>query len=818
MGTISYLFHFLPTGGVDSFSTLNIKISQNRVICFAQCPEGTFIPSTVYTYICEQCQDYMPYCQNCYNSTYCKECQSIAVPDIFHASCLLCSSFMKSCRDCDVLTVCLVCYVGEGVIGGCTDVPGCAEVEQMMTSTGELESYCVRCDEGYSLEGQTCVCDEGESVGLYCTDTAGCVSTVKVNSEVVCVFCNVSAHFQIDSNTHRCLCVDGYEIVGRSCSDVCGDGRVFSSECDDGNTADGDGCSSSCSLEPFHKCFNGSQSSPSSCQYVGENLDITLVDTHRTEGSNQGVFSFAFAPPMPLLGKFNISDYFFFDCSNASFTVASWTYSDGVATALVDFQTDLEDRAASVNFTFHQLYIRHSPILLEFTVQSKGVLLVVADTSLKAKVCLYFFMSVSFFSVFLVLVGSFAHQMAGVELVHALQVVYYLHYTTTRYSPALSSLQEMSIVALDDLFLGGTSRNVLVDESLQKIDFSMRSAELTILGVSLVLAVLGSVVLTLLLVFLKCEGSPKTEKAGLWLYRGLLFPLCLSVMLPTFFVALSFTRNTSAETLLSDPVRSLLVFTALTILSLVFFNGFIKLFITTPEESSRHNEIVHYLYIPVFEIFIFLEMVLFALWSTDSLSEECPYILLLLTFCHFVLILKWNPYQRTSDNVGILISVGLSLSFQFFLILRRKGVLAATEEFDVFCLMIIAIIMAVCSVLSVFRLAFAVCSKCESPSTEKKEIPPNKGTFSANLSHYEEIVMRNHIKNQSMQPAPHFISSLDPQQRTDSKTKSEQTKNEKDSVLKQLKQSMIEQYRRKKMYNKRAVKEEIEEIREGILR
>ena len=250
--------------------------------------------------------------------------------------------------------------------------------------------------------------------------------------------------------------------------------------------------------------------------------------------------------------------------------------------------------------------------------QSKGVLLVVADTSLKAKVCLYFFMSVSFFSVFLVLAGSFAHQMAGAELVHALQVVYYLHYTTTQYSPALSSLQEMSIVALDDLFLGGTSRNVLVDESLQKIDFSMRSAELTILGVSLVLAVLGSVVLLLLLVFLKCEGSPKTEKAGLWLYRGLLFPLCLSVMLPTFFVALSFTRNTSAETLLSDPVRSLLVFTALTILSLVFFNGFIKLFITTPKESSHHNQNVHYFYIPVFEIFICFEIIIFFFWFSEG--------------------------------------------------------------------------------------------------------------------------------------------------------------------------------------------------------
>jgi len=48
---------------------------------------------------------------------------------------------------------------------------------------------------------------------------------------------------------------------------VCGDGKVMSSEeCDDGNLVDGDGCSSTCQIEPLFGCENAP--SKCSCQRV----------------------------------------------------------------------------------------------------------------------------------------------------------------------------------------------------------------------------------------------------------------------------------------------------------------------------------------------------------------------------------------------------------------------------------------------------------------------------------------------------------------------------------------------------------------------
>lgn len=70
---------------------------------------------------------------------------------------------------------------------------------------------------------------------------------------------------------------------------------------------------------------------------------------------------------MPLLLKFNLTNFFSFNCSDASFSVVSWEYSDGLVFLTVNYTTDLEDKEAKVQFTFDQLFIRLPPIQLEFT-------------------------------------------------------------------------------------------------------------------------------------------------------------------------------------------------------------------------------------------------------------------------------------------------------------------------------------------------------------------------------------------------------------------------------------------------------------------
>ena len=50
---------------------------------------------------------------------------------------------------------------------------------------------------------------------------------------------------------------------------ICGDGKLFGDEaCDDGNTADEDGCSSSCTVECGYGCDGGSPTTQDTCTTV----------------------------------------------------------------------------------------------------------------------------------------------------------------------------------------------------------------------------------------------------------------------------------------------------------------------------------------------------------------------------------------------------------------------------------------------------------------------------------------------------------------------------------------------------------------------
>ena len=63
---------------------------------------------------------------------------------------------------------------------------------------------------------------------------------------------------------------------------MCGDGRnMFILPCDDGNSIDGDGCSSSCQVEDGFKCSGGSFTNPDTCIEIipPSLLSLTQLDT-----------------------------------------------------------------------------------------------------------------------------------------------------------------------------------------------------------------------------------------------------------------------------------------------------------------------------------------------------------------------------------------------------------------------------------------------------------------------------------------------------------------------------------------------------------
>lgn len=60
-----------------------------------------------------------------------------------------------------------------------------------------------------------------------------------------------------------------YDSVSQKCFELCGDGKKFDLECDDGNNVDGDGCSRDCRIEPGFKCTGGSPDSNDRCVVQG---------------------------------------------------------------------------------------------------------------------------------------------------------------------------------------------------------------------------------------------------------------------------------------------------------------------------------------------------------------------------------------------------------------------------------------------------------------------------------------------------------------------------------------------------------------------
>jgi len=158
---------------------------------------------------------------------------------------------------------------------------------------------------------------------------------------------------------------------------LCGDGRVYTNRCDDGNLISGDGCSSVCKIEPFFGCFGGNASQASLCKYIGNNIAISLVDTQKNGNANQAIFTFTVDPAIPQLSQMDLSKYFSFSCNCSNYSANHWSYNNGKVELYLDYGCELESASAKVNFSFDSGYIINKPIDWNFTVVSKGIPLLV---------------------------------------------------------------------------------------------------------------------------------------------------------------------------------------------------------------------------------------------------------------------------------------------------------------------------------------------------------------------------------------------------------------------------------------------------------
>lgn len=161
-----------------------------------------------------------------------------------------------------------------------------------------VNGSCVKCGSNTFYDGKNCVCNRGyyqSTLGcIQCNPTCGTCSGPAASQCLTCTdvtytfnngictkgTCDPGSFYDSTANLcKRCLpfcnscvtdkacaiCQDGFNPVSGYCTEVCGDGKRFVLPCDDGNNVNGDGCSSTCQIEPSYSCRGGSPTTKDVC-------------------------------------------------------------------------------------------------------------------------------------------------------------------------------------------------------------------------------------------------------------------------------------------------------------------------------------------------------------------------------------------------------------------------------------------------------------------------------------------------------------------------------------------------------------------------
>jgi fibro-slime domain-containing protein len=136
-----------------------------------------------------------------------------------------------------------ICGDGMKLVGeACDDMNTAANDGCSATCTVEAGWDC-------PTAGKACVskCGDGKLVGLELCDDMNVVAADGCDAD-----CEPETGFVCDIPGALCrkmpTCTNG------ACTSACGDGLVIGEACDDGNVADGDGCSATCTEEATHTC------------------------------------------------------------------------------------------------------------------------------------------------------------------------------------------------------------------------------------------------------------------------------------------------------------------------------------------------------------------------------------------------------------------------------------------------------------------------------------------------------------------------------------------------------------------------------------
>ena len=103
----------------------------------------------------------------------------------------------------------------------------------------------------------------GQTNPVYITCPAG---TYWDSQQLRCLPCKTGCATCVDCYSCSTCSLGYYQQKGNPfCDEICGDGKRYILACDDGNTINGDGCSSNCEIETGFFCTGGSSTSPDVC-------------------------------------------------------------------------------------------------------------------------------------------------------------------------------------------------------------------------------------------------------------------------------------------------------------------------------------------------------------------------------------------------------------------------------------------------------------------------------------------------------------------------------------------------------------------------
>jgi cysteine-rich repeat protein len=260
--------------------------------CYASCPSFYFDYQQNFT-----CQPCSTSCQVCLNETYCSQCAAGSY--LYNRSCLatcpigtytvtaggLCNDCPTGCKTCTGTTFCSSCmnyYYYNKALGFCFS---CNSV--CLTCSGPGQNQCISCESPLHLANLTCSVLSC-SAGTYVDPVAGCTSCSSLFKGSL--NCNSTASFScqqnyklINSSCVFCSSVPGYRMANGICGEICGDGVLIYLQCDDGNNANGDGCSSNCLIEQGWNC---TATGPSVC-ILKDKVTMNVVSYYKKAGVNE---------------------------------------------------------------------------------------------------------------------------------------------------------------------------------------------------------------------------------------------------------------------------------------------------------------------------------------------------------------------------------------------------------------------------------------------------------------------------------------------------------------------------------------------------